>query len=62
MHQSLSRYFDIPVSDEMRSALYDFIEITDLMFTLSIIEFGEISPAMPAEVKRVGVACLETYR
>ncbi len=62
MHRSFSRYFEIPDSDEMRNAFYYFIEITDLMFTLSIIEFGEITPAMLAEAKRAGVAYLETYR
>jgi AcrR family transcriptional regulator len=62
MHRSFSRYFDIPDTDEMRNALCYFIEITDLMFTLSIIEFGEITPAMIAEAKRAGVAYLETYR
>jgi hypothetical protein len=46
----------------MRSAFYFFIVITDLMFTLSIIEFGKITPAMLAEAKRAGVAYLETYR
>ena len=62
MHQVFSQYFDIPDSDEMRNAFYYFIEITDLMFTLSIIEHGEITPAMLAEAKRAGSAYLETYR
>jgi hypothetical protein len=62
MHQVFSQYFDIPDSDEMRNAFYYFIEITDLMFTLSIIEYGEITPAMLAEAKRAGSAYLETYR
>ena len=62
MHGSFSRYFDIPDSEEMRTAFYYFIEITDLMFTLSIIEHGEITKAMLAEAKRAGVAYLETYR
>ena len=62
MHRSFSRYFDVPDTDEMRNAFYYFIEITDLMFTLSIIEHGEITPRMLAEAKRAGVAYLETYR
>ncbi len=62
MHCSFSRYFDIPDTDEMRAAFYYFIEITDLMFTLSIIEHGEITESMLAEAKRAGVAYLETYR
>jgi len=62
MHEVFSRYFDIPDSDEMRDAFYYFIEITDLIFTLSVIEHGEITPAMLAEAKRAGSAYLETYR
>ena len=62
MHRSFSRYFDISDTDEMRNAFYYFIEITDLLFTLSIIEFGKITPAMLAEAKRAGVAYLETYK
>jgi AcrR family transcriptional regulator len=62
MHQSFSRYYDIPDTEAMRNAFYYFIEITDMMFTLSIIEHGEITPGMLAEAKRAGVAYLETYR
>lgn len=62
MYRSFSRYFDIPDTDPMRDAFYYFIEITDLMFTLSIIESGEITPKMLAEAKRAGIAYLETYR
>jgi AcrR family transcriptional regulator len=62
MHESFSRYFDIPDTDEMRDAFYYFIEITDLFFTLSIVEHGKITPAMLAEAKRAGVAYLETYQ
>jgi AcrR family transcriptional regulator len=62
MHQSFSRYYDIPDTEAMRNAFYYFIEITDMMFTLSNIEHGEITPGMLAEAKRAGVAYLETYR
>ena len=62
MHHSVARYFDIPDTDEMRSAFYYFIEITDLLFTLSIVEHGKITPAMLTEAKRAGVAYLETYK
>jgi AcrR family transcriptional regulator len=62
MHSSFSRYYDIPDTDQMRSAFYYFIEITDLMFTLSIVEHGEITPAMLQEAKRAGVAYLKTYK
>lgn len=62
MHQSFARYFDIPDTDETRDAFYYFIEITDLFFTLSIVEHGEITPAMLKEAKRAGVAYLGTYK
>jgi hypothetical protein len=45
----------------MRNAFYYFIEITDLIFTLSVIEYGEITPAMLAEAKRAGIGYLSTY-
>lgn len=62
MHRSFARYFDIADTAEMRDAFYYFIEITDLMFMLSIVEHGKITPAMLREAKRAGVAYLETYR
>ena len=62
MQRSFSRYFDIPDTQEMRNAFYYFIEITDLMLTLSIVEHGKITPAMLKEAKRAGVAYLESYR
>ena len=61
MRKSCARYFDIPDTDEVRDAFYYFIEITDLMFTLSIVEHGKITPAMLKEAKRAGVAYLESY-
>jgi AcrR family transcriptional regulator len=61
MHRSFSRYFDIPDTDEMRKAFYYFIEITDLIFSLSIVEHGKITAEMLQEAKRAGVAYLETY-
>lgn len=61
MHQVFARHFDIPDSDEMCAAFYYFIEITDLLFTLSVIEHGEITPQMLAEAKRAGIGYLATY-
>ncbi len=61
MHRSFARYFDIPDTREIRDAFYYFIEITDLMFTLSIVEHGKITPAMLKEAKRAGAAYLESY-
>ena len=45
----------------MRAAFYYFIEITDLMFMLSMIENNRITHAMTAEAKRAGVSYLGSY-
>jgi AcrR family transcriptional regulator len=61
MHEVFAEYFEMPQSDEMRNAFYYFIEITDLLFTLSVIEHGKITPAMLAEAKRAGIGYLGSY-
>ena len=61
MYEVFAEHFELPESDEMRNAFYYFIEITDLIFTLSVIEHGEITPAMLAEAKRAGIGYLSTY-
>ena len=61
MYEVFAEHFELPESNEMRNAFYYFIEITDLIFTLSVIEHGEITPAMLAEAKRAGVGYLGTY-
>ena len=61
MYEVFSEHFELPDSDEMQRAFYYFIEITDLIFTLSVIEHGEITPAMLAEAKRAGVGYLGSY-
>lgn len=61
MYDVFSSHFDIPATDAMRDAFYYFIEITDLMFTLSVIEHGKITPEMLREAKRAGTAYLSTY-
>jgi len=42
-------------------AFYYFIEITDLLFTLSVIENGEITADMLAEAKRAGIGYLSSW-
>ncbi|MFK7730007.1 MAG: TetR/AcrR family transcriptional regulator [Pseudomonadales bacterium] len=61
MHDSFARYFDIAETQKMRDAFYYFIEITDLLFSLSMVEHGKITPGMLKEAKRAGVAYLKTY-
>jgi AcrR family transcriptional regulator len=61
MYEVFAEHFELPDTDEMRNAFYYFIEITDLIFTLSVIEHGEITPGMLAEAKRAGTGYLSTY-
>lgn len=61
MHDVFASHFDVPRTARMRDAFYYFIEITDVIFTLSVIAHGAITPAMLAEAKRAGTAYLGTY-
>jgi len=61
MYEVFSKHFEIPATDSMRDAFYYFIEITDLIFTLSVIEHGRITRTMLDEAKRAGIAYLGTY-
>jgi AcrR family transcriptional regulator len=61
MYDVFSSCFDIPRTAQMRDAFYYFIEITDVIFTLSVIAHGVITPAMLAEAKRAGTGYLGTY-
>lgn len=61
MYDVFSRYVDIPDTAQMRNALYYFIELTDVIFTLSVIEHGEITEDMLGEARRAGVGYLATY-
>ncbi|MEM6833026.1 MAG: hypothetical protein ACFBZ9_16925 [Sphingomonadales bacterium] len=61
MYDVFSSYFDIQKTEEMQRAFFFFIELTDLFFSLSIIEHQKIAPAMIDEAKRAGIAYLATY-
>jgi len=61
MYDVFGEHFELPETEEMRKAFYYFIEITDLIFTLSVIEHGEITAEMLAEAKRAGIGYLGTY-
>ncbi len=61
MYEVFAEHFELPETDAMQDAFYYFIEITDLIFTLSVIEHGEITAAMLREAKRAGVGYLGTY-
>ena len=61
MYDAFARHFELPDTHAMRDAFYYFIEVTDLIFTLSVIEHGEITTSMLDEAKRVGRGYLGTY-
>ena len=61
MYQVFARHFKLPDKPDLRSAFYYFIEITDLIFMLSVIEHDEITPAMLLEAKRAGTGYLAHY-
>lgn len=61
MYDVFASHFEIAATKKARDAFYYFIEITDLIFTLSMIEHGKITPAMLDEAKRAGTAYLGTY-
>lgn len=61
MYEVFARYFDLPDTPAIRDAFYYFIEITDVIFTLSVIEHGEITAGMLDEAKRAGIGYLATY-
>jgi len=61
MYEVFSEHFELPETEAMRKAFFYFIEITDLIFTLSVIEHGEITAEMLAEAKRAGTGYLGSY-
>ncbi len=61
MYDVFAAHFPVPDTREMRDAFYFFIEITDLIFTLSVIEHGAITAPMLRQAKRAGRGYLNTY-
>jgi AcrR family transcriptional regulator len=56
-----ARHFEVEETPALRDAFYLFIEITDLLFMLSVIEHGRINSRMQAEARRAGVAYMLSY-
>ena len=55
------RSFVLPDVPNIDDVFYYFVQLTDLMLSLSVIEHGEITPAMLEESKRAGKGYLSTY-
>ena len=57
----INRHFQIEDFPNSRDAFFFATEIVDMMFTLSVIRHGVITPAMRAEAKKAGRAYLLQY-
>jgi AcrR family transcriptional regulator len=53
--------FVLPALADRSRIFFRAVEIADLMFSLSVLESGTITPAMCAEADRAGIAYLESY-
>jgi AcrR family transcriptional regulator len=59
--QQLSAFFELPEDFNAQQVLFRAVEIADLMFSLSVLEHGLITPEMGAEAERAVIAYLGTY-
>jgi len=59
--QHVAEFFVLPPIAERAQIFFRAVEIADLMFSLSVIEYGTITRAMCAEADRAGIAYLESY-
>lgn len=55
------RHFILPDLPDLTILFFRAVEIADLMFCLSVIEFGTITPAMSEEAKKASIAYLALY-
>ena len=61
MNARFEEFFELPQSFDGAEVFFHFIEITDLMFSLSVIEHGKITPNMLEEARRAGIGYLRMY-
>jgi AcrR family transcriptional regulator len=59
--QHIDELFVLPEIADRSRIFFRAVEIADLMFSLSVMESGTITPAMCAEADRAGIAYLESY-
>jgi AcrR family transcriptional regulator len=59
--KQLAGFFELPQIANVDQVLFRSVEIADLMFGLSVLEHGRITPEMCAEAERAVVAYLGTY-
>ena len=61
MQEIFEEYFQLPAIPNLGNILFFFIEITDLIFSLSMLEHGKITEEMIEEATRAGTAYLGVY-
>lgn len=61
MAKIFSAHFTTPEDTDLESVFYYFIEITDLVFSLSIIEQGEITDGMIVQARYAGLGYLANF-
>ncbi len=61
LENQINTLFELPNIADRSVLFFRAIEITDLMFCLSMMDNGEITPAMAAEAKKASIAYLEVY-
>jgi AcrR family transcriptional regulator len=59
--EQLQAFFELPDIPDRSRVFFHAVEIADLMFGLSVLESGEITPAMSEEATRAAVAYLRIY-
>lgn len=59
--RNISQYFVLPDMPERDVLFYRAVEIADLMFCLSVLDHGIITPAMTEEAKKATCAYLSLY-
>jgi AcrR family transcriptional regulator len=59
--QHVDAFFALPSLADRSRVFFRAVEIADLMFCLSVLEHGTITPQMCAEADRAAIAYLESY-
>jgi AcrR family transcriptional regulator len=61
IHEIFDSYFILPELPRKRDVFFFYMELADVILSLSVIEHGEITPSMLEEAKRAGRGYLATY-
>ncbi len=59
--RDITRYFDLPELPNANRIFFFYVEIVDLIFSLSVLEHGTITPEMTQEAQIAGRSYLSSY-